>query len=100
MFPLFRSPLYNKFDVQWGLEFRTLEFQIHSKTERFSCSVLGIQMIWNGPSQYWNGPFENQTFQNGHSKLGRCITRFGEHTHLNVDQGSSVQAKAKLQNWA
>ena len=37
--------------LQWGLEYRTFEYRVHSKTEHFE-----------GP--FWNGgPFENRPFE-------------------------------------
>ena len=38
-----------KCEIQWGLEFRTFEYQIHSKTEHFEGPFSNGQPFENGP---------------------------------------------------
>ena len=52
--------------IQWGLEFRTLEYRIHSKTERFDVLISNVR-ISNGP---YHSKTEHLNIQNGRFKLG------------------------------
>ena len=63
-------------NIQWGLEYRTFEYRIHSNTERFH--VLN----WDGSDFEWSvhsysysyeRTIRNPNKQNGRSKVGRFI---------------------------
>ena len=76
--------------VQWGLEFRTNDFRIHLKTERFKVRISNGEKKNNNNGGHFvrfsNGPpFENRTIQNGCFKLGRFIYK-EEIIYSNIKQ--------------